>query len=92
LGLVQYRAGQWADAVSSINEAVKLLGRRTGPREYLLLAMSHHQLGDSQKARQFFDQAVAAMKDKPHDPDLLFYRNEAAALLGLDKSDAAQDE
>ena len=52
----------------------------------LVLAMSHHQLGEPAKARAAFDEALASMKTQSHQPErhiqfLHALRDEAAALL-----------
>jgi hypothetical protein len=45
--------------------------------------MSHWQLGDKAKAREWFDRAVQWVeKGKKDDPELKRFRAEAAELLG----------
>ena len=52
--------------------------------DWFFLAMAHWQLSDKEQARKWYDQAVEWMeKNKPEDEELLRFRAEAAALLGL---------
>ena len=46
--------------------------------------MAHQQKGDKDQARQWYDRAAIWMeKNKPKDEELLRFRAEAAALLGV---------
>jgi serine/threonine protein kinase/Flp pilus assembly protein TadD len=85
LGAAYYRAGQWQDAVSALKSAMRLRsGGDSG--DWFFLAMAHWQLGDAEKARHFYDQAVGWMeKNKPQDEELGRFRGEAAALLGIEE-------
>jgi hypothetical protein len=52
------------------------------------LAMAHWRLGDKEQGRKSYDQAVDWMeKNKPKDEELRQFRDEAAELLEIDKSD-----
>jgi hypothetical protein len=51
--------------------------------------MASWQLGEKQQARQRFAEAVAWMdKNRPNDKELLRFRAEAAALLGIQDAPA----
>jgi tetratricopeptide (TPR) repeat protein len=65
VGAVAYRRGQWQEAVRRFDEAEKVWSLR--PWDWLFLAMAHHQLNHADKARQYFDRAVAWIDeaDKP---------------------------
>jgi hypothetical protein len=55
--------------------------------DFFFLAMAHWQLNDKDKAREWYDQAVAWMdKNAPQNEELKRFRAEAAALLGLAKA------
>jgi tetratricopeptide (TPR) repeat protein len=83
LGTAYYRAGQWKDAVAALEKSMQL--RSGGDSfDWFFLAMSHRQLGDPAKAREWYDRAVQWMdKNKPQDEELRSFRAEAAALLGI---------
>ena len=84
LGIVQYRARRWDEAIATLMKASELdEGRRFAPRGFVL-AMAHWQKGQKEKARDLFEQSVAWMDEqRPDHPELLRARVEAAALLGL---------
>jgi Flp pilus assembly protein TadD len=85
LAWAQYRAGDWKAAVAAM-EKVKELGSPGDSIEWFLLAMAHWQLGNKDKARQWYDKAVACMeRNKPKDGELRRFRAEAAELLGVTK-------
>jgi hypothetical protein len=61
--------------------------------DFFFLAMAHWQLGEKDKARAWYDQAVAWMdKNRPQDAELKRFRAEAAALLGLAKEAQTQNK
>jgi tetratricopeptide (TPR) repeat protein len=83
LGTAHYRAGDWDAAIAALEKALKL---RSGgdSHNWFFLAMAHWQRGDKERARQWFDRAVAWMeKHMPAEEELRRFRAEAAALLGL---------
>ena len=50
------------------------------------LAMAHWQLGDKPQARSWYDKAVSWMeKNQPKNEELIRFRAEAAALLGVNE-------
>jgi tetratricopeptide (TPR) repeat protein len=81
LGVALYRAGDWEAARDA-------LGKSRSPINVgsFFLAMAHWQLGDRDQARAWYDKAVAWMDQyAPRDEQLLRFRAEAAALLGLNE-------
>jgi serine/threonine protein kinase/Tfp pilus assembly protein PilF len=92
LGVARYRAGDWKAAVAALDKSA---GRSQGGSavDHLFLAMAHRQLGDPDKARQCYDQAVRWMeknkealeKDRPRGEELRRFRSEAEEVLGLTK-------
>jgi uncharacterized protein HemY len=83
LGTVYCRAGQWKDAVATLEKSTQL---RSGGDSFdgFFLAMAYQQLGDAQKARQWYDRAVQWMdRNKPQDEELRCFRGEAADMLGI---------
>jgi WD40 repeat protein len=85
LGMAQYRAGKWQDAVAAIYKALEL--REGGGMDWLFLAMSHQQLANKVEARKWYDQAALWIeKHQPKNAEMLRVRAEAAQLLDLEKS------
>jgi serine/threonine protein kinase/Flp pilus assembly protein TadD len=85
LGFAHYYVGTWKEAIAALEKSMQL--RDGGDNsEWFFLAMAHWQLGEKERARKWFDQAVQWMdKNKPKDKELGRLRAEAAELLGVDK-------
>jgi tetratricopeptide (TPR) repeat protein len=82
LGVVHYRAGHWKDAVAALEQSMAL-GRKGPIDRWFFLAMAHWRLGEKEKARAWYDQAVRWMdKNQPNNEELRRLRAEAANLLG----------
>jgi tetratricopeptide (TPR) repeat protein len=83
LGVAHYRAGNWKEAISTLEQAMVL--REGGDSfDWFFLAMAHWQLGDQARARRWYAPAVLCIeKDQPIHAELGRFRVEAAALLGL---------
>jgi tetratricopeptide (TPR) repeat protein/tRNA A-37 threonylcarbamoyl transferase component Bud32 len=92
LGVAQYRNGEWKAAVEALRKSVQL--RQGGDSfDFFFLAMAHWQLGEKDKARAWYDKAVASMdKTRPQDEELKRFRVEATALLGLAKAAQTQNK
>jgi serine/threonine protein kinase/tetratricopeptide (TPR) repeat protein len=88
LGIAQYRAGDWEAARRTLTKSIELYASRSPPATLesfntFFLAMAHWQLGERERARQWYDRAVRWMeKYQAHDEELLRIRAEAAALIG----------
>jgi serine/threonine protein kinase len=83
LGVAQYRAGEWKAAVTGLEKATQLPQSGANTAGFFL-AMAHWQLGDKDQAHRCYDKAVQWMEtSRPHDPELIQLRAEAAALLGV---------
>src|SRR5207247_1141032 len=85
LGAAHYRAGDWQAAIAALDKSMEL--RQGGDSfDWFFLAMAHWRLGGKEKARKWYDQAVAWMdKNKPHHGELRRFRAEAAELLGREE-------
>ena len=88
MGQVQYRAGQWQASIESLEKSNHLPPDKEGGHGYagnwFYLAMAHWQLGNKDEARRWYDRAVEwTSRQRPPDADLIQFRKEAAALLGL---------
>jgi WD40 repeat protein len=64
-GAVLYRAGKHQDAVTQLNEAVKLDPAGDHSFGFLFLAMAHHRLGQAGEAKKWLDEAVKANDRRP---------------------------
>jgi tetratricopeptide (TPR) repeat protein len=85
LGVAQYRAGDWKAALAALERSMEL--RQGGdPNDWLFQAMTQWQLGEKDRARQWYARAVAWMDThKPQAEELKRFRAEAAELLGLEE-------
>ncbi|HUE72043.1 MAG TPA: protein kinase [Pirellulaceae bacterium] len=90
LGVAHYRAGDWKAAINSLEKSMELVSGRPEVStaesfNTFFLAMAHWQLGEKDKAREWYDKAVAWMeKNKPEDEELRRFRAEAKELLRIE--------
>jgi tetratricopeptide (TPR) repeat protein len=83
LGVALYRSGDWKAAIEALEKAEALDPDNDIASNGFFLAMAHWQLGRKDRARTWYDWAVAWMdKNRPRDVELIQFRAEAAALLG----------
>jgi tetratricopeptide (TPR) repeat protein len=85
LGMAHYWAGQWSDALVAFEQAAKL---PNGDEclDWFYLAMVYGRLGEQEKGRKAYDQAVEWMeKNDPDNRGYKWLRAEAAELLGIEK-------
>jgi tetratricopeptide (TPR) repeat protein len=91
LALAEYRAGHFAEAIAAAERSIELIRPGVDASNWFFLAMAHARRGEADRARGFFDWAVAwTRKNAPKNPELLQFWREAAALLGRPGPDAAQ--
>jgi serine/threonine protein kinase/tetratricopeptide (TPR) repeat protein len=83
LGIAHYRAGGHKAAIAALEKSMEL--RKGGDSfDWFLLAMAHWQLGEKDKAREWYDKAVKwTDKNEPNNEELRRFRAEAAELLEL---------
>jgi tetratricopeptide (TPR) repeat protein len=83
LGVANYQAGNLKEATVALEKSMQL--RKGGDSfDWFFLAMAQWQLGEKEKARSWFDQAVQWMDNhQPNDEELRRFRAEAAGLLGI---------
>ena len=80
LGLANYRAGEWNTAIVDLQTSVELRGGDSN--DWFFLAMAHWQLGEKDKAREWYDRAVQWMdKNQPTNEELRRFRAEAEELM-----------
>ena len=82
LALAEYRAGHWAESRAASERAIELI-KGVDASNWFFLAMALRQQGENDRARTFFDKAVAwTRKYAPKNAELLQFWREAAELLG----------
>jgi len=86
LGVVLYRAGQYAEAVPVLEQSLAAGKGHFDAFDLFFLAMARHRLGDRAAARADFDRALRWLKEHPnqapHDlTELSGFRSEAEAVL-----------
>src|SRR5262249_26057949 len=87
LGVVQYRAGRYAEAIETLERSLAAGQGHSDAWDLFFLAMAHHRLGHSNEARTCFDRAVAWQRDRGNvteqqTKELAAFRAEAIGLLG----------
>jgi WD40 repeat protein/Flp pilus assembly protein TadD len=88
LGVALYRAGQYAEAVSVLEQSLAAGKGQFDAFDLFFLAMAHHRLGHVNPARDGFDRAVRWWGERkdlpaPYIAELTSFRAEAEAVLGL---------
>src|SRR5262249_41222889 len=72
LGWAHYRAGDWKASIEALEKSCALDNPKGGDSaQWFFLAMAHWQLGEQDKAREWYGRAVQWMdKNKPRDETL----------------------
>jgi tetratricopeptide (TPR) repeat protein len=81
LGVAHYRAGNWKEAIAAQEKSMAL--RQGGDSwNYFFLAVAHWQLGEKEKAIEWYDKAVEWMEANANgNADLIPFRAEAEELM-----------
>jgi tetratricopeptide (TPR) repeat protein len=86
LGAARYRLGDWKGAIADLEQGMSLR-KPEDPRnasEGFFLAMAHWQVGEQDKARDWFARSVAwTEKGLQDNAEMKRFRAEAAELLGV---------
>jgi uncharacterized protein HemY len=90
LGVAYYRAGRYRDAVETLRPNLARQDDQGLAFDLYFLAMSHHQLRETARARDYYDWAVrwtGAQRDllAGYLEELDLFRAEAEAVLGIDR-------
>jgi len=89
LAIAEYRSGHWAESLAA-SERSAALENGGDAFNWFLIALADWQRGEMDKARNWFDKAVAWMREQDaEDPILRQLWTEAAELLGRPGPDAA---
>ncbi len=84
LGVAHYRAGDWNAAIAALQKSMEL-GKGGDSFDWFFLAMAYEKLGDTQKARQWYERATVWMeKNQAKNEELGRFKAEAAELLGVE--------
>jgi tetratricopeptide (TPR) repeat protein len=92
LGTAHYRAGEWKEAVTALDQSLALKPRWEA-HVWLVLAMSHHRLGHDGESRKAYERAIQWLdcnkellaKNKAQAEELRRFRSEAEEVLPLKK-------
>jgi serine/threonine protein kinase/uncharacterized protein HemY len=88
LGVARFRNGDLKGAVAALEKSMKLANGQDESFNTFFLAMTFWRLGEKEQARQWYDQAVAWMKQNlPHDEELRRFRAEAEEVLSINHKD-----
>ncbi len=81
LGVAQFQAGHWKEAIVTLDESVKMNGV-TDSHDAFFLAMAHWKLGEQDVAREWHSKAMDWMdKNAPDNPELMQFRRDAEQLI-----------
>jgi serine/threonine protein kinase/tetratricopeptide (TPR) repeat protein len=85
LGVAQYRAGNWEDAVAALEKSMQL-SNGGDSSDWFFLAMAHWHLGEKEQARKRYEQGIQGMEKETDDElrrELRYFCAEATELLGV---------
>ena len=89
LALAEYRLGHWSESLAASRHSLALLDRRA-PSAWFLMALAGWRKGDKDKARGWFNQAAASMREQPGKKSTARRLwTEATKVLGERSPDAA---
>jgi tetratricopeptide (TPR) repeat protein len=91
LGVAQYRAGHWKNAIEALTKSMELQKGNLESFDTFFLAMAHWRLDEKEKGHQWYDRAVLWMeknrdkleRNKQWLEELRRFRAEAEELLGV---------
>jgi Flp pilus assembly protein TadD len=96
LGVALYRAGRSAEAIHTLERSLAAGKGRFDAFDLFFLAMAHHRLGRTDRARDAFDRAMRWWREQKSLPggyaeELAGFRAEAEALLARPGGDLPDD-
>ncbi len=97
LGVAQYRNGNYADAIATLEKSLAASNGNTDGFDLFFLAMARHRLGQIAQARADFDRAVRWRREHPTLPqpdwpeELGRFRAEAEEVLASVRAELPAD-
>ncbi|MEX2140636.1 MAG: tetratricopeptide repeat protein [Pirellulales bacterium] len=89
LGVAQYRAGRYRDAIESLTKSLQKQPKSA--YDGYFLAMAHWQLSEKPKAREWLEKSLRwTAENDPKNKELLRFRREAEALISQSEDAAAK--
>jgi hypothetical protein len=64
LGAALYRAGRVDEAITRLDESVKVSGGAGAPQDWVFLAMAHHKKGKADDARRWLEKVRGFVNEK----------------------------
>jgi hypothetical protein len=84
LGVAQYRAGNWQETISVLEESLKLEPNKNAGCRDFFLAMALHKVGKVDESRHWYDKGVEGMTNgDPKNEDMQRIHDEASKTLGI---------
>ena len=86
MGVVQYRAGRYAEAIETLEQSLAAGQGHSDAWDLFFLAMAHHRLGHGEQGRACFERGLRWIHDQKalsdqHAKELAAFRAEAEAVL-----------
>jgi tetratricopeptide (TPR) repeat protein len=84
LGMARYRLGEFEVARATLEEAIEL--GAANPRTFLFVALCHHQIGNSESAQRYFEEAIDRIERHTQNDglgDTKYIRAEAEEFLEI---------
>jgi tetratricopeptide (TPR) repeat protein len=96
LGVALHRAGQYAEAIATLERSLAAGGGQSDGFGLFFLAMAHHRLGQTAQARDEYDRAVRWCRARKELPDaeageLAGFRAEAESVLARPMGELPED-
>jgi tetratricopeptide (TPR) repeat protein len=81
LGVAQYRAGNFKEAIEVLQHSVELHKAKPEPSDFLFLAMAYQKGGDAQAARRCYGKANSLNIQATQNPELRLFLDEAKEVM-----------
>jgi tetratricopeptide (TPR) repeat protein len=85
LGVAEYRSGHWAAAIEAAEKCIALRGDGGWAFQFLVIALSHARLGNTDRAREWYAKAGRPLGNEEMADTPRWLILEAASLLGAER-------